>query len=512
MSVQRVVIIGGGVTGLSLGSYLRMNGYETVVCEQNSCVGGVSVSWRRKGYTFDGATNWLPGSDPVVNLNRILREVLPFDELDIIDFEVFSRIEHPSGEVFNVYKDFDKLHEEMLRIAPEDADVIAEFMRGVRDVTRLELPIDRPRELYGIGDYLDMAINRNRLIRYVLKWRRQTIEQFARRLRSSLLREMLLAIFPRHGFFSLLSLVMPLGWMCMKSAGYPIGGSERFADALLTRYQGLQGKLELNTRVENVVIQNGCARGVRLANGQTIEADVVVSATDGHETFYQLLGQQWVPRKVHRRFEKLSLYPGLLQISLGVARTFEDVPNKIVTWLPQPLVMGTDAHVQEMIVRVCAFDPTFAPPGKTSVIVNLRCHDSDYWCTLRENDRQAYSREKQKVADIVIDALDKRFGRIRETLEVCDVATPATYVRYTNIWQASYQGWAPTPATVGRSFEKTVPGLRDFYIAGQWVEPAGGLPRAVLSARNVAQLICASDGRPFRVSSNEDDPADRGEQ
>ena len=53
---------------------------------------------------------------------------------------------------------------------------------------------------------------------------------------------------------------------------------------------------------------------------------------------------------------------------------------------------------------------------------------------------------------------------------------------------------------IGRSLPKTVPGLRGFYMTGQWVEPGGGLPKVVLSARNVTQLVCRDDGRRFRTT------------
>jgi phytoene dehydrogenase-like protein len=45
--------------------------------------------------------------------------------------------------------------------------------------------------------------------------------------------------------------------------------------------------------------------------------------------------------------------------------------------------------------------------------------------------------------------------------------------------------------------DKTLPGLEDFYMAGQWVEPGGGLPPAATSGRNAIQMICKRDGQRF---------------
>jgi len=72
-----------------------------------------------------------------------------------------------------------------------------------------------------------------------------------------------------------------------------------------------------------------------------------------------------------------------------------------------------------------------------------------------------------------------------------------TWERYTGNWQGSFEGWQPTTKTLGMRMSKTLPGLNNFYMVGQWVEPGGGLPPAVMSGRNVTQIICKKDKRPF---------------
>ena len=82
-------------------------------------------------------------------------------------------------------------------------------------------------------------------------------------------------------------------------------------------------------------------------------------------------------------------------------------------------------------------------------------------------------------------------------MEVVDVATPMTYERYTGNWQGSFEGWLVTTKTFGMSMNKTLPGLRNFYMVGQWVEPGGGLPPAALSGRKVIQIVCKQDKKQF---------------
>ena len=78
-----------------------------------------------------------------------------------------------------------------------------------------------------------------------------------------------------------------------------------------------------------------------------------------------------------------------------------------------------------------------------------------------------------------------------------EVATPVTWVRYTGVWRGAYEGWLPTKEAMGAKMQKTIPGLSNFYLCGQWVEPGGGVPVSVISGRNVIKLICRQERRRF---------------
>jgi phytoene dehydrogenase-like protein len=86
---------------------------------------------------------------------------------------------------------------------------------------------------------------------------------------------------------------------------------------------------------------------------------------------------------------------------------------------------------------------------------------------------------------------------------MANVATPLTFERYTGNWQGSFEGWLPTPQNVMSPTPKTLPGLRNFYMVGQWVQPGGGLPSGVMTARSVVQQICKADRRRFHSPAGE---------
>ena len=120
-----------------------------------------------------------------------------------------------------------------------------------------------------------------------------------------------------------------------------------------------------------------------------------------------------------------------------------------------------------------------------------------YWNDLRKNNKQEYNQEKDRISKEVIEILNQRLGNIKNNIDVIDVATPATFKRYTNNWKGSTQGWEWTPGLIPEFIKKELPGLKNFYLIGQWVEPGGGVPTVAMSGRNVIQIISKQDKKPF---------------
>ena len=111
--------------------------------------------------------------------------------------------------------------------------------------------------------------------------------------------------------------------------------------------------------------------------------------------------------------------------------------------LAEPIGAGA-VFKDELSARIVNFDTTMAPEGKT-VITTILEADGEYWCRLREQDKKTYAAEKARIGEAVVRALDGRFPGLKDDVEMVDVATPATTVRYTGNWRASFEGWLPAP-------------------------------------------------------------------
>jgi phytoene dehydrogenase-like protein len=167
--------------------------------------------------------------------------------------------------------------------------------------------------------------------------------------------------------------------------------------------------------------------------------------------------------------------------------------------LASPLVVDPATEVDSVSFRIFHFDPTFAPPGKTAVTCTLPTRNFTYWNDLRKMDPGGYHREKQRVAEAVIGVMEKRIPGIHQAIEVVDVSTPATVYRYTGNWKGTMEGWLVEPGDSFKPLRNTLPGLKRFVMAGQWVMPGGGLPSGPMTAKPAVKWICKQDHMHFDV-------------
>ena len=499
MSNKKIIIIGAGISGLCAGSYLQMNGYDTDIFELHNIPGGLCTAWERKGYTFDFCIHWLIGSSPQDNFYGLWNELIDMEKLEFVDHEIFFQIEDGKGNTLRIFTDIDKLEEEMKNVAPEDNDLIEEFVGGVRKFLPLNLPIDKAQEVMNPLDGLKMMFKIFPYLRAIKKWENLTAQELANRCKNPLLSRAILEMFlPDSSVFFLLFTLMS---MHKKAAGYPIGGSLNFAELIEKKYVNLCGKIHYKSRVEKIIVEDNCAKGIKLENGETHKADLIISAADGYSTIFKMLEGKYVDEKSRDSYsgqsEKLKVFSSLVFVSLGVNRTFENEPHSLIFPLKRPIVVDDSTSQGSLPVRIFNFDPKLAPQGKTCITVMLATYNYEYWVNLRKKDKEKYKLEKERIASEVIEALEERLGNIKSNVEVTDVSTPTSLIRYTNNWKGSFEGWQPGRGTMFLRLKKTLPGLKNFYMIGQWVEPGGGLPPAIMSGRNVTQIICKKDKKKF---------------
>jgi phytoene dehydrogenase-like protein len=493
---KKIVIIGAGIAGLCAGVYARQCGYEVLLLEQGQTAGGLATSWRRGEYTFENCLHWLLGSKPGGPLHDKWQEVCDIDKLAFVDHDVHMRLETEGGESLTIYPDPDRLEAELLRVAPEDEKETCHFMRAIRRFAKWKMP--DPSE--GWSDKWPAMLGALPGLIRLRYWAGLSLKDYSERFTNPLLKGFFDS---RTGALSQLTVlvdVLSLAWMSEHNAGYAIGGSQALIRAIQQRLSELGAHVHFGAKVEKILVENDAAVGVQLAGGETIAADRVISAADGHATIYDLLGGKYTGKAIDEAYRRLETFPSYVQVGLGVAMDLANQPVMLTRILNSPLQIDPHTELGQVAFRFFHFDPTFAPKGKTAVVCFLPTDNFAYWVDLEQHQPERYKEEKSRIAGAVIAELEKFVPNVRQAIEVVDVATPVTVIRYTGNWKGSFEGWLITPRTGFRPLPKTLPGLRQFMMIGQWTMPGGGLPSGVMTARSALQAICKRDGVRFCVT------------
>jgi phytoene dehydrogenase-like protein len=509
MRERSIAIIGAGVAGLSAGCYAQMNGYRAHIYEMHELPGGVCTSWRRDGYVFDGCLQWLMGTRPGSPLNRVWQELGALSGREVVDHDEFLRIEGRDGRTLVVYADADRLERHLIELAPADAAISHALGEVIRRCATLDQVDGSAHGLAGAATWLAAGVRLLPIAPTLAGWLGITWQELAARFKDRFVRDAIRSICDVPDFPALLGL-MPLVWMHARDAGYPIGGSLAFAQAVEQRYRDLGGEISYGARVDKILVEGNRAVGVRLADGTEHRADDVISAADGHATIFDLLGEEYASAAIRRAYRTRPIFRPLVQVSLGVARNLSAEPHTLTFPLPAPAAIAGEVR-ESLTVRHYGYDPTLAPPGKSVLAVQLET-DYDVWLGLAR-DRGQYEGEKDRIAEAIVQALDRRFPGLARDVEALDVATPITWERITGNWRGAYEAWLPTRGNLLSSLRNgiraTLPGLAGFYMTGQWVS-GGGLPSVAPAARSLVKAMCRRDGRPFVTSVATHAPAQSG--
>jgi phytoene dehydrogenase-like protein len=489
---KKIVIIGGGVAGLSAGIYARLNGFETEIVEMHSATGGQCTAWERKGYRFDYCLHWLVGTRKGP-FNDIWKETGVLDEkTEILDHEIHTKLFDENGREFILYTNLNRWEEYLCSLAPEDTLKIKRMCNDMRKSAFFQ-PYSDPPGLRKIGNTITSMFGMMPVLILFMKYGRKNCNEYFRKLDFSneSLRYFFNSMFGVRDF-SALAFIMMFAWFNQKNAGYLIGGSLPMAQRMTKRFLGLGGKLTTKKRVSKIIVENDNAKGITLSDGTEIRADYVISAADGHATIFDMLEGKYLTKQITNAYSNWELFTPIVQVSFGLnTKIPADAP--VETWLAKDQKIGKTVTENGYSIMNYLFDRTMAPEGKSVIVVRFESP----WALWKDTSKEEYESEKVQIEKDTRALLEKRYSGISEHIEVCDVATPVTDVNYTGVWKGSYEGFLPSSKNLMDNINPAIPGLKKFYMAGQWLFPGGGLPPAGQSGKWAVQYICKDEKQIF---------------
>jgi len=500
LNQKSLIIIGAGLAGLSTGCYAQKNKYQTQIFEHHTNPGGVAAVWKKGPYLIDGGIHFLFCHKPGTQIYNLYNELGAADTYETKDMTTYLRfIDEQTNQQIDITQDLTKLENDLTRLSPQDQAEIKHIIKEIHWMKKSPLLTDlgmsaNPPELKTRLDTLKETYQMRGFMKYFIGKYSKTSEKYAENLSNPFLQKVITNLFsPETPFWFAL---MILAILANGQLGLFKNGCHEFVNSIAAKYNSLGGVIHYNSKVDKILVQNNTAKGIKLANGETHHADIIVSAADGRSTIYELLEGKYVDQSITTRYQTWKPYDPIITISLGVARTFKNQPPMIIHLLKNPIQIA-ERQINCLPIKIFNYGENFAPKGKTVIQVMLET-DWNHWHTLRQN-QEEYNDEKKRTLNTIIHQLESIYPDISKQIEMTDIATPYTTWRYTLNDKGSPMGWLLTKKTLMEQIPRTLPGLKNFYMAGHWVLPGGGVPATIYTGRNVIQILCKRDKKEFKT-------------
>lgn len=474
--MKNVIVIGAGVAGLTAAICCAAKGHKVCVFEQGTTAGGVSTSWERKGYHFEGGIHWLVGSTPGMRrIHRRWKQVGALRENNPILFKDPVYVYRCGDVELNLWRDLSRVEKEMVGFAPEDRKAVRRFCRDIR-LTRAFFCTVR-----SFPDLVRRLVQVPAFITALPRIIGRTSGEYSSMFTNRHLRTMVNSLVDPGQ--NAISLVYTFTSYSIGDNGYPKGGSSRMVQNILEKARSLGVDIRYRRLVEKVRVENGRVQGV-VCGGEFYPSDDVIVATDtvkALNTFFDKpIAEKWT-----ERLNRFSDPQTCMFLSVGVEDPLENQHESLRIGLERPLeVAGT---VQECLWTSIYHSHTgYASKGNSCITVILFGDSYDYWKKAKEDG--SYREKKQQVTSLILSELERHLPEIKGKVKVTDLATPLTYERYCLTHRGAWMSmWHKGERPM--SVPKTTRSIKGLHFAGFRTHLSGGLPVALNSGFKAASGV-----------------------
>jgi phytoene desaturase len=502
--MSRVVVIGAGMAGLSTAARLAKRKHEVTVLEQAPTIGGKLGRYSRDGFVFDTGPSLLtlPAiyRDTFRKSGRPLErelELLPVDPAFDYRFADGARVRLPNASRAGAARALDAAFGSG---AGAQWTALIDRANRIWEVTRgpfLESPLEGPRTLVRLSRNLDH-------VRIVAPW--QSLRGIGRQY---LQEPHLRTILDRYATYSgsdprrapgVLSTI-PYVEQTFGAWHVP-GGLRELGEALARRVEMRGATIRTSTPVEQVLVRDGRANGVRTADGETVPADVVVANCDATPLYSRLVPETRATRDVLRSIAKAGHSFSGFVLLLALAGRTPDMGHHTVLFPDDyddefDSVFGTSRRparpIPDPAVYICnPDDPAMRPPGHEAwfVLVNAaRQRDPDGPADQPGTVDWTAEGVAERYADHVLDVMARRGLDVRDRLLWRVVRTPADLEAETGAPGGAIYGTSSNGQRAAFLRPANASPIDGLYLVGGSSHPGGGLPLVGLSAEIVADLV-----------------------
>lgn len=488
-----VVVIGAGFGGLAAAVRLQARGFAVTLIEKRDAPGGRAYVYRDAGFAFDGGPT-------VVTAPFLLEELFALagrrmeDHLTLVPVDPFYRIRFHDGRVFDYTGDAERMAAEVARFSPGDVDGYRRFVAESQKIFAVgfeqlgDVPFDRAVDMIKIVPAMIRLRSHLSVWRLVCKY----IRDPALRVVMSF-HPLLVGGNP----FTTTSIYTLIAFLERKwGVWFAKGGTGAIVQALVELFTSLGGTLACGAEAEEILVEGGRVRGVRLRGGRTLPAAIVVSNGDAPATYKRLLPASVRKKHSDARIERLRYSMSLFVSYFGTRRQYPDLAHHTILLGPRYKELLDDIFDKKVLAPDFSLylhaptrtDPSLAPPGCENfyVLAPVPHLDSgDDWA-------QKGAAYQEKIFEYLENTC---IPGLRDNLVTARHITPQTFAEELSSEKGAAFSIQPVlTQSAWFRFHNKSEDVEGLYLVGAGTHPGAGLPGVLSSAKVVDRLIADVDG------------------
>lgn len=488
------VIIGSGLGGLSCAAAFARQGFKPLVLEKHDRPGGYATTFERPGgFVFDvslhstsvgereGINNLIPGFPEIMDV-----EFLPHPNL--------YRAIFPDYDIRVPQKNLKGYIDILTSQFPEEKQGIAGLFD---DMTGIALDINKISKANGEVDMDRFPVDFPHLFNCYTKTWGEMVEA---RIRNRKLKAITSALWMYYGLppskLASFYYALPTIGYLENGGYYPKGRSQRISNAFVQFIEENGGEVKLKNRVEEILVKNQAAHGVKTENGSEYTGKVVISNANAFDTFHTMMKEEDYLKEYLARLDQYSVSLSSLQIFLGLKKdlvgeigiTDTEIFYETAYDIEAAYAAYLNADVENGGFGLMLYDNIYngySPKGKNTLnILVLQGYDhwQQYETDYFKGEKVAYRAEKERMAAILIDKVEQTLlPGLSDAIEVQEIGTPLTNVRYTGNYRGAIYGWDQTMDNSGPNRLPHSTPIKNLYLAGAWTKPGHGYGGVIMS-------------------------------
>ena len=488
---MKAIVIGAGFGGIAAALRLRAKGYAVTLVDRCAALGGRAQVYEREGFRHDAGPTVITAPFLFEELFALFGERFA-DHVKLVPLTPWYRFQFADGDTFDYGGTLEATLAEIERIEPRDRAgylALLEHSRRIYDIGFTQLSA---QPFHRLGTMLRQVPHLLGLRNYETVWQMVSRHLVSDKLRRAFSIQPLLVGGNPFDTTSIYGLIHFLE----RAYGvhFAMGGTGAVTRALgdLMERQGIA--LRLSTTVERVRIEQGVARGVVLADGTVVDADIVVSDADAAHLYRDLVPRAEQALATRVKLSQAHYSMGLFVMYFGTKRTYPDVAHHTI-WMGERYreLLEDIFHRQKLaedfslyVHRPTATDPSFAPAGQDSFYVlcpvpNLQA-DID-WAT-----------EGPRLRDRIVDALERTMlPGLKAAITADFYKTPEDFRdEYRSVHGAGFSVAPIFRQSAWFRFHNKSESVRNLYLVGAGTHPGAGVPGVLCSAKVIDALIPAA--------------------